>query len=115
MKRRWRVALATAVMLLSYAALHAQEFPAKPVRLITTEAGGSGDVIARLLAQALAAPLGQPLIVDNRSAIVGIEAVARAAPDGYTLLVPGATLWMGPLLQPLSYDPIADFSPVSLL
>src|SRR5690348_12734572 len=75
-----------------------QDYPTKPIRLITTEPGGSGDAIARLIAQAISGPLNQQVIVDNRSAVLGIEAVAKAAPDGYTLLTPGAAMWIGPLL-----------------
>jgi tripartite-type tricarboxylate transporter receptor subunit TctC len=106
---------AAALTLAMSCAAFAQDYPTKPVRLITTEPGGSGDLVGRLIAGAISAPLGQQVVVDNRSAIPGIEAVAKAAPDGYTLLLPGAAMWIGPLLQPLSFDPVNDFTPVTLL
>src|SRR5258706_11591602 len=63
-----------------------QDFPGKPVRVVTSAAGGGGDAITRLLAQAISGPLGQPVIVDNRGGILSSEAVAKAPPDGYVLL-----------------------------
>lgn len=90
-----------------------QEFPGKPIRIYTSEAGGGNDVVSRLIAQGIAPPLGQPVIVENRG-IVGYELVAKAPPDGYTLLIQGAPFWVGPLLQKTPYDPVADFSPITL-
>src|SRR3954466_3330989 len=77
----------------------AQPFPVKPIRILTSEAGGGNDFISRLVAQSIAGPLGQNVIVDNRAAAVGGELVARAPPDGYTLLIAGSTFVLGPLLQ----------------
>jgi len=94
----------------------AQDYPNKPIRIITAAAGGGSDFIARLLGQGIAGPLGQPVIVDNRtSAILAAEAVAKAPPDGYTVLVSGSLLWITPLLRKTPYDAVNDFSPISLL
>jgi tripartite-type tricarboxylate transporter receptor subunit TctC len=94
----------------------AQDFPAKPVRLITSAAGGGSDFTARLIAQGLTASLNQQFIVDNRGGgVVPIEIVAKSPPDGYSLLYYGSTLWLLPLLQDnLSYDVLRDFVPVSM-
>ena len=87
----------------------------KPVRIVTSPAGGGNDFPARLIARGISAPLGQQVIVDNRPAILAPEIVAKAPPDGYTLLVAGSVHWIGPLVEKVSYDPIRDFAPVSLL
>ena len=99
----------------------AQSFPNKPIRLIAPfAAGGALDLIARGVGAKLAESMGQPVVVENRagaSGAIGSEAVARSAPDGYTLLL-GATTTHGvnPALNPkLSYDPVRDFTPVSLV
>ena len=73
--------------------IHAQEYPFKPIRLLTTEPGSSSDVVARLLAQGLPPLLGQAVVVDNRGAL-SAELVAKAAPDGYTLLLNGPFIWL---------------------
>ena len=93
-----------------------QGFPAKPIRVLASEAGGSADVAARIIAQGLSAYLEQPVIVENRGGgTLAGEAVARAAPDGHTLLFYGNTLWLMPLMRShVPYDPQRDFAPVSL-
>ncbi len=94
------------------------EWPQRTVRLVVPSPGGSGiDVVARMLAQRLAAQWGKPVIVDNRpgaNSIIGAEAVARSAPDGYTLLFASdSTFTLNPhLYAKLPYDPIVDFAPV---
>jgi len=90
-----------------------QSFPSKPIRIVTSAAGGGGDLSARIIAQALAAPLGQQVIVDNRG-IAAAEYVAKAPPDGYTLLLYGSNIWISPLMQTTPWDPLKDFSPVTL-
>ena len=102
-------------------AVCAQSFPVKPIRLIAPfSAGGALDLIARAIGQKLSDSLGRPVIVDNRagaSGAIGSEVVARAAPDGYTLLL-GATTTHGinPALNPkLGYDAVKDFTPISLV
>src|SRR4029077_10184278 len=93
-----------------------QDYPNKPVRILAAAAGGGGDFTARLIAQGLAPGLGQPVIVDNRNgSVLASEAASKAPPDGYTLLVNGASLWVIPLLQKVPYDAVKDFAPVSLI
>lgn len=95
-----------------------QAFPVKPIRVITTEAGGGSDFAARLVAQGLSASLGQQVIVDNRggNALIPGEAVAKSPPDGYTLLFHGNPLWFFPLLQDnVPLNALRDFSPISLV
>ena len=73
------------------------------------------DLAARLIAQGASDSLGQPILVESRGGgVVAIELVAKARPDGYTLLFYGGTLWIGPLLQTVSWDPVRDFSPITL-
>ena len=96
-------------------------YPAKPIRLVVPNAvGGSTDLVARTVAQKLAEALEQQVVVDNRpgsGGIIGTEFVARAAPDGYTLLMGTiGNLAISPhLYRKLSYDPLRDFAPVSQL
>ena len=95
-------------------------YPTKPIRIIIPQSSGSAtDSLIRLIALKLTEQLGQSLILENRlgaGGIIGADTVAKAAPDGYTLLI-GATSWItiAPHVYPkLSYDPIKDFSPISL-
>lgn len=99
---------------------HAQNYPGKPIRMVVPfPAGGGIDTVARVLAPKLAESLGQPVIIDNRvgaSGTVGTEAVAKAAPDGYTLLATFASHAMNASLYPkLGYDTVRDFAPVTLI
>ena len=94
----------------------AQGYPHKPVRLVTAAAGAGGDFVARVAASGLTELWGQPVLIDNRggSAVIPIELVAKAPPDGYTLLAFGTALWHLPLMQSVSYDPLRDFAPITL-
>jgi len=92
----------------------AQTFPSKPIRILTSPPGGNPDFTSRIIAQRLTESLGQQVIVDNRVGIVAVEAVSKAPPDGYTLLLYGNPLWLTPLLRKTSYDPVRDFSPITL-
>jgi len=94
----------------------AQEFPTRPIRVVTAAAAGSNDFAARIIARDLAAVFNSPVIVDNRSGrYVGGQIVSGAAPDGHTLLFSGTTLWVGPLLTTNApYDAIRDFAPITL-
>jgi len=99
----------------------AQNYPSKPIRFVVPFAAGGGtDFVARIVGQRLNEALGQPLVIDNRGGAggaIGTELAAKAAPDGYTLLLGSA----GPLaIQPglsarLPYDPLRDFAPVTLV
>ena len=97
----------------------AQSYPNRPVRLICPfAAGGSADASARQIAEPLAAVLGQPVVVENRpggGATLGAQLVARAAPDGHTLLygTPGPQIVNPWLMRSVPYDPVKDFAPVS--
>ena len=93
----------------------AQDYPSRPVRLVTTGVGGGSDFGARLMAHGLTGALGQQVIVDNRpTGVTAIEMVAKAPPDGHNLLFYSNGMWTLPLLQKMSYDPVRDFSPVTL-
>jgi tripartite-type tricarboxylate transporter receptor subunit TctC len=97
----------------------AQAFPTRPLRMICPfAAGGSADASARQLAEPLSAVLGQPVVVENRpggGATLGAQVVARAAPDGHTLLygTPGPQIINPHLMRSLPYDPVRDFAPVA--
>lgn len=97
-----------------------QAYPAKPVRVIVPSSPGDGaDILARYMSQKLGDALGQPFIVDNRpgaGGVVGSELVARAAPDGYTLIVAhaGSHAINAALYPKLSYEPVKDFAPIAL-
>ncbi|MFC0386118.1 tripartite tricarboxylate transporter substrate-binding protein [Muricoccus vinaceus] len=96
--------------------------PVRPVRMIVPfAAGGPTDIIARLLQEPLAVGLGQPVVVENRPGAggnIGIQAVARAAPDGHTLLFCSSAFAANPALQPADrpaiYDPLRDFAPITV-
>jgi len=92
-----------------------QDYPSRPVRIVTSPAGGGNDLPSRIVARGISGPLGQQVIVDNRPAILAPEIVAKAAPDGYTVLIAGSTHWLGPLIEKVSYDPLRDFAPVAIL
>ncbi len=96
------------------AAVYAQEqYPNKVVRIVVPATGGNADILARVLSGGLAASMGQQFIVDNRGAIApGV--VAKAPPDGYTLLVTGSPAWLLPLLSPGVPWDAKDFAPITL-
>ena len=119
MRRSISLALALALMLLGQA--HAQTaWPAKPIRLIVGfAAGGSTDVTARIITQALSERLGQPVVVENRGGAggnIGADAVAKADPDGYTLLMAtSSTFAANPnLYKTLPFDVQKDFAPITV-
>ena len=95
-----------------------QSFPNKPIRILTTEAGGASDFGARLIAQGITGPLGQPVIIENKgggSGAIAGETLAKAPADGHTLLFYGSVIWVLPLMRAnMPYDPVKDFAPVSL-
>ena len=94
---------------------HSQDYPRKPIRIVTSEPGGVSDIASRLIAQGLSPRMGQPLIIENRPGIVAVETAAKAAPDGYTLLHYGSTVWLLPYMRDrVPWDPVRDFVPVTL-
>lgn len=102
--------LAMGAILLSARDLRAQGYPSRPVRLIAPfPPGGGVDATARVLAEHLAAPLGQPVVVENRAGAggaIGVDSVARADPDGYSLvMVSPGNMTAGPVVRPTPYDP----------
>jgi tripartite-type tricarboxylate transporter receptor subunit TctC len=115
-----RAALALALVFACCCAA-AADYPTHPIHLIVPFApGGGNDTVARLVGQNLGKALGQPVVVDNRpgaGGVVGAEAAARAAPDGYTLFLGGVgSHAINPNLHAhLTYDPIKDFAPISLI
>ena len=119
--RRIALALATAAALSFSAGAKAQSFPERPITLVVPfSAGGSTDLVGRLVAAAMSKELGQEIIVQNVAGAggnLGAGQVARADPDGYTILMGTvATHALNPLmLKTKPYDPVADFAPISLL
>jgi tripartite-type tricarboxylate transporter receptor subunit TctC len=94
-------------------------YPVRPVRIVVpSPPGGGTDIIARVLAQHFSTALGQQFFVENRPGagnMIGIESVARAAPDGYTLLFVPSTLALNSVMyKKVSYDPVRDFTPITL-
>jgi tripartite-type tricarboxylate transporter receptor subunit TctC len=106
---------AVAAGVLATGSLYGQAYPTRPIRIVTSAAGGSPDLVARLIAQGISGPLGQPVIIDNRSSgIVPAELVAKAPPDGYTLIGTSNVLWLVTLMQKTTFDPLRDFAPIAM-
>src|SRR6188474_159475 len=103
-------------LLLAPLASHAQDWPAKPVRMIVPfAAGGSTDVAARLVAEYLTRAFGQQVYVENRTGangVIGIEAAAKSEPDGYTILVAPDAIVSNPHVYKVNYDALKDLAPV---
>jgi tripartite-type tricarboxylate transporter receptor subunit TctC len=98
----------------------ADDYPARPITLIVPyPAGGGNDVLARLVAAKMSATLGQSIVIENRGgagSTIGTRDAARAAPDGYTLLIATSSLAINPQLYPdTAYDPVKDFAPIGLI
>src|SRR5216110_3569501 len=105
--------------LLAGQALGQTDYPSRPVRIVVPSppAGGT-DIVARVLAQHFSKAFGQQFFVENKPGagnMIGIEAAARAAPDGYTLLMTASTLALNSVLfKKVPYDPVRDFAPITL-
>jgi len=117
---RFELAALALLAMVAAPAPGAESFPEKPLRLIAPfSAGGGADTVARLTAQRLSEVLGQQVVVDNRpgaSNIIGTEAIARAAPDGYTIMIANSVHTINAALsRKLPYDSLRDFSPISLI
>ena len=118
--RQWegraRLVLAALTVVLGTAAANAQTWPNKPMRVLTVEAGGALDITLRTVTQAMSPALGQPFLVENRPSNTRPEQVIlKSAPDGYTLLYWANPFWLSPFLQEVNYDPLRDFTPISLV
>jgi tripartite-type tricarboxylate transporter receptor subunit TctC len=118
---KMRQLIATLCMTAVAAAAFAQSYPSRPIRVIVPFAtGGGSDTVGRVISQALGDSLGRPLVVDNRTGAggaIGADLVAKAAPDGYTLLL-GSTSEIVHLVNvstKVPYDPVKDFAPISLI
>ncbi len=104
------------LMVLGAGLVSSQDYPNKPIRIVTADPGGASDFAARLIAPGLSDSLGEQVVVDNRGGAGGAIAaniVAKAPPDGYTLLYYGSSIWILPLLHKVAFDPLRDFSPVT--
>lgn len=102
------------IMMVAAGALHAQNFPNRLIRVVTTEVGGASDLATRIMAQALSVNLGQSAIVENRG-IIGVEIVSQATADGHVLLHYTSPLWIIPLFRANTpWDPLRDFVPIAL-
>ena len=94
-----------------------QAYPNKVVRIVTAEPGGGNELAARLISQGLTTSLGQQVIVESRgggSGAIAMQTVAKAAPDGYTLLLFSSSLWVLPLMKEVPWDTFRDFAPIVL-
>ena len=121
-RRRFGLLLSASAVLGTHAPAFAQDaWPERPIKLVVPfPPGGGTDLVARAMGQTLSERLGQPIVVDNRpgaSTIIGTDAVAKAAPDGYTLLLSGSTSYsVNPALRAkLPYDPVRDLAPVAIV
>lgn len=118
--RPWLAGACMALLATASGQALAQEWPAKNITIVVpTAAGGANDAMARIIGQGLAARLGKGVIVENKAGANGAiasEFVARAAPDGYTIMFGYiATHGINPALQKLKYDPVTDFEPIGMV
>ncbi len=113
--KRWLARLGAAIILASVPAL-AQQYPAKPVKIVVAfPPGGGNDFVARFIAARLSASLGQQFVVENRpgaGGTIGVEIGLKAPPDGYTLTLISNSYTVNPSLYKLRFDPVADMTPV---
>lgn len=124
-RTRGRYCLAAAILFILFASIvaprsQAQPYPSRPVRVVIGFAAGGGpDVVARIVAEAMSRRLGQSVVVDNRAGangILGADIVAKAQPDGHTLLITSASFAINPAVtRKLPFDPIKGFTPVLML
>jgi tripartite-type tricarboxylate transporter receptor subunit TctC len=105
--------ISTATIFLGAGTAWGQDYPTRPVRIVTSDIGGAGDFVTRTIGPGLHTALGQPIVVENRPANAA-EVVAKAAPDGYTLLLYGPTVWITPLVRKSAWDPLRDLAPITL-
>jgi tripartite-type tricarboxylate transporter receptor subunit TctC len=118
--KRLKLATTLAAVCISAQCASAQDYPSRPIRLVVASSpGGGSDILARTFAQKLSEELAQQVVVDNRggaSGVIGTDIVAKASPDGYTLLIIQPSLTINPsMIAKLPYDATRDFAPVSLV
>ncbi|MGY8668102.1 tripartite tricarboxylate transporter substrate binding protein [Bradyrhizobium sp. UFLA05-109] len=118
--RRLLSGLVLGLLLLLPSLAMAEDFPAKPIKLIVPfPAGGPNDIIARVIGQRMSEISGQPVVIDNRGGqggVLGTDAVAKATPDGYTIAISSAgALTISPSMEKVAYDTHADLTPVTLV
>jgi tripartite-type tricarboxylate transporter receptor subunit TctC len=108
--------LLTALLILAAGFTYGQPYPNRVIRIFTTEPGSNSDIASRLIANGISPVLGQSIVIENRAGgIVAVETVAKAAPDGYTLLHYGSTVWLLPYMREgVPWDALRDFAPISL-
>lgn len=116
----WRALVAGVSLLLAPAAVVAQDFLNKPIRLIVPfPPGGPNDIIARVVGQRMSELIKQPVVIDNRAGqggVLGTDAVAKAAPDGYTIGIASAgALAISPSMEKVAYDTLLDLQPITLV
>ena len=99
------------------AAAEAADLPKRPLRLLASGVGGTGDFTARLIGPHLTSRLGQPVIVDNRpGGVIPGEILVSAPPDGHTLMMAGEVIWLSPFMRKsVPFDPVRDFAPIMLV
>ncbi|MDE2376971.1 tripartite tricarboxylate transporter substrate binding protein [Bradyrhizobium sp.] len=112
--------LVIALLMLAPSLAAAQDYPARPIKLIVPfPAGGPNDIIARVVGQRMSELAGQPVLIDNRGGqggVLGTDAVAKAAPDGYTIAITSAgALAISPSMEKVAYDTLRDLAPVTLV
>lgn len=108
------VALSCSLLIPGVGPAYAQDYPIKPIRIFTGEPGGGNDFAARVMSPELTRSLGRQVIVDSRG-IFAIETVAKAPPDGYSLLLYAASTWLTPFMRDNTpWDPVRDFAPITL-
>jgi tripartite-type tricarboxylate transporter receptor subunit TctC len=97
----------------------AEDYPSRPIRIVTTDVGNNNDLLARLLAESMTSSMGQQVIVENRGGAGGgiaVERLINSAPDGHTIMVHGTSIWLLPLLRKdTPWDPFKDFAPISII
>ncbi|HYH42330.1 MAG TPA: tripartite tricarboxylate transporter substrate-binding protein [Burkholderiales bacterium] len=113
---RFRIVLASAALTFAASAVHAQAqapYPSKVIRIITSAPGSNNDWASRLVGEAIGPALGQRFIVENRGGLA-VDVVAKAPPDGYTLLFYGPAAWTQHLFRETSVDPLRDLAPITM-
>lgn len=107
--------LSGGILVLAASGAYGQAYPIKPIRMLANEPGGGNDLTARIIAQGISGPLGQPVVIENRPSLIATETAAKAQPDGYTMLTAGNSLWLLQFLRNhVSWDPVKDFSPITM-